>query len=98
MAPHKPRKSTPEQDSEDEDMIEYHPEEFDPDEYVQNLNKSDESQTVKIYEGKERSDPERLEFFQAFGADEAANCVGVAPSRASATSRSVSHRPFFEEN
>ncbi|GFW43025.1 hypothetical protein TNCV_1474211 [Trichonephila clavipes] len=30
MAPHKPRKSTPEQDSEDEDMIEY-----DPDEYVQ---------------------------------------------------------------
>ncbi|GFV05083.1 hypothetical protein TNCV_222981 [Trichonephila clavipes] len=35
MAPHKPRKSTPEQDSEDEDMIEYNPDEFDPDEYVQ---------------------------------------------------------------
>ncbi|GFX93690.1 hypothetical protein TNCV_1588671 [Trichonephila clavipes] len=36
MAPHKPRKSTPEQDSEDEDMIEYNPDEFDPDDYVQN--------------------------------------------------------------
>ncbi|GFW26547.1 hypothetical protein TNCV_1164811 [Trichonephila clavipes] len=35
MAPHKPRKSTPEQDSEDEDMMEYNPDEFDPDEYVQ---------------------------------------------------------------
>ncbi|GFV21329.1 hypothetical protein TNCV_2370861 [Trichonephila clavipes] len=35
MAPHKPRKSTPEQDSEDEDMIEYNPDEFDPDDYVQ---------------------------------------------------------------
>ncbi|GFV47275.1 uncharacterized protein TNCV_4829311 [Trichonephila clavipes] len=35
MAPHKPRKSTPEQDSEDEDMIEYNPEEFNPDDYVQ---------------------------------------------------------------
>ncbi|GFU41032.1 hypothetical protein TNCV_4646021 [Trichonephila clavipes] len=33
MAPHKPRKSTPEQDS--EDMVEYYPEEFDPDGYVQ---------------------------------------------------------------
>ncbi|GFX29080.1 RNA-directed DNA polymerase from mobile element jockey [Trichonephila clavipes] len=31
----KPRKSTPEQDSENEDMIEYNPDEFDPDEYVQ---------------------------------------------------------------
>ncbi|GFY00064.1 hypothetical protein TNCV_1341621 [Trichonephila clavipes] len=35
MAPHKPRKSTPEQDSEDEDMIEHNPNEFDPDDYVQ---------------------------------------------------------------
>ncbi|GFX90029.1 uncharacterized protein TNCV_887271 [Trichonephila clavipes] len=35
MTPHKPRKSTPEQDSEDEDMIEYNPDEFDADEYVQ---------------------------------------------------------------
>ncbi|GFS92657.1 hypothetical protein TNCV_1160991 [Trichonephila clavipes] len=35
MTPHKPRKSTPEQDSSDEDMVEYNPDEFDPDEYVQ---------------------------------------------------------------
>ncbi|GFW40041.1 hypothetical protein TNCV_5117241 [Trichonephila clavipes] len=35
MAPHKPRKSTPEQDSKDEDMIEYNPVEFDPGDYVQ---------------------------------------------------------------
>ncbi|GFV72184.1 hypothetical protein TNCV_3278391 [Trichonephila clavipes] len=36
MAPHKPQKSTPEQDSEDVDMIEHNPDEFDADEYVQN--------------------------------------------------------------
>ncbi|GFX48485.1 hypothetical protein TNCV_583851 [Trichonephila clavipes] len=35
MTPHKPRKSTPEQDSEDEDIIDYNPDEFDPDECVQ---------------------------------------------------------------
>ncbi|GFY22351.1 uncharacterized protein TNCV_398871 [Trichonephila clavipes] len=46
MAPHKPRKSTPEQDSEDEDMIEYNPDEFDPDDYVQKYYNIEEYKSV----------------------------------------------------
>ncbi|GFY14787.1 uncharacterized protein TNCV_648301 [Trichonephila clavipes] len=46
MAPHKPRKSTPEQDSEDEDMIEYNPDEFDPDDYVQKYYNIGEHKSV----------------------------------------------------
>ncbi|GFV94298.1 hypothetical protein TNCV_2267521 [Trichonephila clavipes] len=56
MAPHKPRKSAPEQDS--EDMLEYNPDEFNPDDYVQ----KDKADGPISYRNTTEGDAARLDF------------------------------------